>query len=175
MRTSSALDPREPTGPTRTKCPTTLRSRPSFTLVEVMAVVTIVGVLSGLGMSKSWSVVERARLNRTIVELGMISRELSMQDTLPASLAGIRRAGMLDPWGRPYQYLKFPPPSGPRNRINPPQGARKDRFLVPINTRFDLYSVGPDGLSKAPLTAKASRDDVIVANDGGYIGRASGY
>ena len=35
--------------------------------------------------------------------------------------------------------------------------------------------MGKDGDSKAPLTAQASRDDIIRANDGGYIGLASGY
>jgi general secretion pathway protein G len=52
---------------------------------------------------------------------------------------------------------------------------RKDRFLVPINTFFDLYSMGKDGQSVSPLTAQASRDDVIWANDGAFIGRASDY
>ncbi len=46
---------------------------------------------------------------------------------------------------------------------------------MPINSRYDLYSVGADGQSTPPLTAKTSRDDIIYANDGGYIGRASGY
>ncbi|NOT29692.1 MAG: prepilin-type N-terminal cleavage/methylation domain-containing protein [Planctomycetes bacterium] len=54
-------------------------------------------------------------------------------------------------------------------------GKRKDRFVVPINTWFDLYSMGPDGKSTPPLTASASLDDVIVANDGDYIGLASQY
>lgn len=157
-----------------TKCPTTLRSRPSFTLVEIMAVITIIGVLSGLGISRTWSVAEAARTARAIAELRNMSLELSMQDSLPASLAGIHRDGRLDPWGYPYQYLLFPAPSGHRNDP-PPAGARKDRFLVPINSRYDLYSVGPDGQSKAPLTAKQSRDDIIYANDGAYIGKASGY
>jgi hypothetical protein len=31
----------------------------------------------------------------------------------------------------------------------------------------------PDGESRSPLTAKASRDDVIYGRDGGFIGRAS--
>jgi general secretion pathway protein G len=52
---------------------------------------------------------------------------------------------------------------------------RKDRFLVPINTDYDLYSMGKDGRSSPPLTAKASRDDIIRANDGAYIGLASNY
>ena len=47
--------------------------------------------------------------------------------------------------------------------------------MVPINTDFDLYSKGPDGKSATALTAKISQDDIIRANDGQYIGRASEY
>jgi general secretion pathway protein G len=52
---------------------------------------------------------------------------------------------------------------------------RKDRFLVPINTYYDLYSMGPDGQSQPPLTARVSRDDVIRANDGQYFGPAEAF
>lgn len=54
-------------------------------------------------------------------------------------------------------------------------GARKDRNLTPINTKYDLCSSGKDGKSKPPLTAKDSHDDIIYANDGGYIGMASDF
>jgi general secretion pathway protein G len=47
--------------------------------------------------------------------------------------------------------------------------------VVPINTDYDLYSMGKDGKSQPPLTAKDSRDDIIRANDGAYIGPAEGY
>jgi len=53
--------------------------------------------------------------------------------------------------------------------------ARKDGKLVPINTNYDLYSFGKDSKSKAPLRAKDSHDDIIYANDGGYIGLASEF
>lgn len=53
--------------------------------------------------------------------------------------------------------------------------ARKDQFLVPLNSDYDLYSKGPDGKSSPPLTAKESRDDIIRANDGAYFGLASEY
>ena len=73
-----------------------------------------------------------------------------------------------DPWGNPYQYLNFADTKG--------KGAmRKDRFLVPINSYFDLYSIGKDGQSVPPLTAKVSKDDIIWANDGDYVGLASQY
>jgi general secretion pathway protein G len=44
-----------------------------------------------------------------------------------------------------------------------------------LNSTYDLYSKRKDGQSSSPLTAKASRDDIIRANDGGYIGLASAY
>lgn len=49
---------------------------------------------------------------------------------------------------------------------------RKERFLHPINSDYDLYSMGKDGESVEPLTAKKSHDDVIRANDGGFVGLA---
>lgn len=85
----------------------------------------------------------------------------------PDSLASIRASGKLDPWGRPYAYLNL--------RSAGISKARKNKNLVPINSEYDLYSKGKDGASTPPLTAAASRDDVILANDGAFIGKASDY
>jgi general secretion pathway protein G len=52
---------------------------------------------------------------------------------------------------------------------------RRDRFLVPINSDYDLYSMGADGRTATPLTASMSRDDIVRAGDGSFIGPASGY
>jgi len=71
--------------------------------------------------------------------------------------------------------------SGPGGSGGSPVGgsyigqARKDHFLVPLNSDYDLYSVGKDGESRAPLSAPQSADDVIRANDGAYIGLAANY
>jgi general secretion pathway protein G len=35
--------------------------------------------------------------------------------------------------------------------------------------------MGPDGKTVAPLTAQDSRDDIIRANDGRYVGPAADY
>jgi general secretion pathway protein G len=53
--------------------------------------------------------------------------------------------------------------------------ARKDKFLVPINSDYDLYSDGQDGQSASPLTAKASQDDIVRAANGRYVGLASQF
>lgn len=61
--------------------------------------------------------------------------------------------------------------AAPVNSHRPSQ-PRKDRFLHPINSDYDLYSMGKDGESVEPLTAKKSHDDVIRANDGSFVGLA---
>ncbi|RKZ94457.1 MAG: prepilin-type cleavage/methylation domain-containing protein, partial [Gammaproteobacteria bacterium] len=73
-----------------------------------------------------------------------------------------------DPWGNLYQFLNMSTVVGNGQK-------RKDKNLVPLNTDYDLYSSGPDGQSVGPLTAAKSRDDIIRANNGGYVGKAEDY
>jgi general secretion pathway protein G len=47
--------------------------------------------------------------------------------------------------------------------------------MNPINSDYDLYSVGPDGDSSPQLVSKKGRDDIVRANDGEFIGLASEY
>jgi hypothetical protein len=70
---------------------------------------------------------------------------------------------------------KYDPKEHPRCEKRAHGHARKDHSLVPINTDFDLYSMGPDGRSSPPLTAQHSRDDIVRANNGAFIGIASEY
>lgn len=144
-------------------------SERGMTLIELLAVMAIIGMLSALAIPKYQDIVEKARIARAIGDIEAIQTDLMTSDTLPDDLGVIGRATMLDPWGRPYVYNKFPP-----NR-NVPQGARRDRFLVPINSEFDLYSVGKDGNSNPPLQSGPSRDDVVRGNDGGFIGLATKF
>lgn len=143
-------------------------SRRGMTLIEMLAVMAIVGMLSALSLPKYQQTVEQARIARAIGDIEAIQMDIMTSDTLPDNLAVIGRATMLDPWGFPYVYNKFP-----ARRV--PPGARRDRFLVPINSEFDLYSVGKDGRSSAPLQAGPSRDDVVRGNDGGFIGLATKF
>jgi general secretion pathway protein G len=90
------------------------------------------------------------------------------QGSYPEDLSAIRMLGHKDPWGNPYQYTNVEDAKGKGQ-------ARKNKNLVPINTDFDLYSMGPDGASVGPLTAKASRDDIVRANNGRFVGTAAEY
>lgn len=144
-------------------------SRSGFTVIELMAVVAVVGLLSAIGVPKFKGIQEKARIARAIGEIHALQTDLTTMDSLPDDLGVIGRATMLDPWGNAYVYNKFPP-----NRRVPP-GARRDRFLVPINSTFDLYSMGKDGRSSPPLQAARSRDDIVRGNDGGFIGVATNF
>lgn len=149
-------------------CPVAAQRR-GFTLVELMAVSAIIAAVATLAIPRIHDSIEKARVARAIGDIRAIASDLDAQDTLPDNLSTIGRSGLLDPWGNNYAYLKFDKTKGV------PTGARRDRFLVPINSGYDLYSMGADGDSKAPLNAKASLDDVIRAMDGGFIGLASRF
>ena len=142
-----------------------------LSLVEMMVVIAILGIVSSIGVSLYKDYTMGANVNRAITEIRMI--DLLIKDyrlttrQYPPNLTAIG-VDYQDPWGNDYQYLDITTVEG--------NGAlRKDHNLVPINTDFDLYSMGPDGASVSPLTAQASHDDIIRANNGRYVGVADGY
>jgi general secretion pathway protein G len=139
-----------------------------FTIIELLTTMVILGILAGIVASKSKAAVAAAKVARAIGDIRTIQAEIQAYEIayngLPAGLVDIGRDRKLDPWGRPYAYLRF------AGRGPVPPGARRDTFLVPINSSFDLYSLGADGQSAPPLTARRSHDDVVRGNDGGFIG-----
>jgi general secretion pathway protein G len=62
-----------------------------------------------------------------------------------------------------------------RKRPNSAGGAEGGEELVPLNSDYDLFSRGPDGITSDVLEDPASRDDVIRADNGSFIGRAAQF
>ena len=91
----------------------------------------------------------------------------------PDTLAQVGLSTKLDPWGRPYQYLRLQGVDEKKTFMG--LLAERDRFTNPLNTDFDLYSMGKDGASQPPLTVKDSHDDIVRSNNGAFIGLASDY
>jgi general secretion pathway protein G len=137
-----------------------------------MLALVILGVLMSIAVPAYQNYRERARTVQAQQDIASMSAILSnyFQDAraYPNSLADAGLGGMRDPWGKAYGYLNLGDKKGHGH-------ARKDHSLVPINTDFDLYSMGPDGRSAPPLTAKHSRDDIVRANNGAFIGVAADY
>jgi len=137
-----------------------------------MLAVAILAVLAAIALPSYSNYLERTRVTQAVRDIADLQTRIQQYYTenhaYPNSLADIGSGSLLDPWGNPYQYTNLA-------EVNGNGKARKDRNLVPINSDFDLYSMGKDGASVPPLTAKASRDDIIRANDGRFIGLASDY
>lgn len=114
----------------------------------------------------------RAKLAQITGDLGRIHMALSRFELshrrYPDSLAEAGVGDLVDPWGNPYQYLVV----FGRNDVGP---VRKDHNLKPVNTGYDIYSMGPDGVTATPFTSTLGKDDIVMANDGDYFGLACQY
>lgn len=121
--------------------------RLGFTLVELLIVVTILGILVAAVVPRLAGRTEQARIGRAEVDVkGNITLALDLFEvdagnypSTEQGLAALRTAPAdadhwrgpylkqepIDPWGRPYRYLQ----PGSRN----PQD-------------YDLFSLGPDGV-----------------------------
>jgi general secretion pathway protein G len=137
---------------------------------DVIAVLALALIGASFAIPAFTGYVERSRVARAVSDIGTVSLKLHQWQrsgrTLPQTLA---EAGItaVDPWGRPYVYLRAADAS--RSQL------RKDGELVPLNSDFDLYSLGPDGISALALPAAPSRDDVVRAANGAFIGVAANY
>ena len=172
----------------------------AYTLLELLVTFAILATLAGLAVVNVLPLFAESKRSTAVQDIKSIERAIALYQIdhghLPARLEDAMDPVPTDPWGQPYQYLRIAdggPADGPGKSgggkgkgkgkgDDQGQGGcggkgkfRKDRFLVPINSDYDLYSMGPDGASRAPLTAAASRDDIIRGNNGSFIGPASAF
>lgn len=146
-------------------------SRRGFTIIELMITMAIMVILASMASLAFSAYRERSRVARAVADIHTVQNAITsfeiVEGRLPKDLVEVNWDAYNDPWGNPYQYTNFE---------TVPKGKwRKDKFLVPINSTYDLWSMGPDGESVAPLVTPVSKDDIIRANDGLFIGRASLY
>lgn len=143
-----------------------------LTLIELMIVVAIIGVLASIALPAYQDYTEKAKVNQAVSDIAAIAvlAEAYWNDVraYPANLADIGADGMTDPWGNAYQYTNLYNKKGKG-------GNRKDKNLNPLNSDFDLFSMGKNGTFKTQISNKESLDDVIRANDGKFIDLASKY
>jgi general secretion pathway protein G len=148
----------------------TSKTRRGFTIIELLATMSLIALLSALAVPHYSHLTERARVAKAIGDIQAMRSDILAQDSLPASLASINRQSLLDPWGHPYVFVRLAAANGA-----PGITGRTDKFGNPVNSTFDLYSLGKDGVSAQSFSAAASQDDVALGRDGGFIGLAQTF
>lgn len=155
-----------------TKRPYRARAGSGFTLVELCLTLAILGVLAVIATSQYAQYRDRMLVTQAIFDIGALETRIAKFEadnrSLPKALDDLGGGLPKDPWGHDYQYLSHQDVKGK-------SGFRKDKHIVPINNDYDLYSMGKDGASVPPLTAKVSRDDIVRASDGRFVGLASDF
>lgn len=153
-----------------------LKSVRAFTLVEILLTVAIIGTLSAIAVPTYNNYIDKQKVGLAIADISEIEADVVKFQTErgrpPDTLAETGLPAKLDPWGHPYEYLRLQF-AGVDPKTIP--GHRKDKHLNPLNSDFDLYSKGKDGNSAQPLTAPASYDDIVRANNGAFVGLGSDY
>jgi general secretion pathway protein G len=143
-----------------------------FELLELIIVLAIIAVLGFIAIPSYVNYRNQADIATAEADINTIEQAIGKyyqeNNSYPDILGEVKMGGLLDPWRHPYQYLRI---AGAKLKGN---GAlRKDKNQMQINTDYDLYSMGKDGASVSPLTANISRDDVVRAYNGKYIGLAA--
>jgi len=145
-----------------------------FTLIEIIIVMAIIGTVSAMAVPNYLKYREKGKVAVAITDVRIIEKQINIYaiDTggLPDSLNVLSISNIIDPWNNPYQYLRID-----GGDVKGKGKMRKDHFMVPVNTDYDLYSMGKDGKSQSPFTAKASQDDIVRVNNGGFVGLVSDY
>jgi general secretion pathway protein G len=88
---------------------------------------------------------------------------------MPGSLVDLGMGIPMDPWEQPYEFVNIQAVGTEDANL------RRDGRLHLLNTDYDLYSRGKDGETAVPLEAESSRDDVVRASNGAFIGLGADY
>ncbi len=147
----------------------------AWTLVELLLILSILGTLTAIAVPVYTGYLDKQRVTTAIVDISNIESQIerfrALSGRAPNNFAEAGIAVPKDAWGYSYEYMRI---EG-LDKKDWDKKARRDKFLKPLNSDYDLYSVGKDGVSKPNISDKRSYDDIIRCNSGAYIGLASEY
>ncbi|PKN11553.1 MAG: hypothetical protein CVU69_11785 [Deltaproteobacteria bacterium HGW-Deltaproteobacteria-4] len=130
-----------------------------FTMIELLVVVAILGTLAILSIPTYNEFVSRAKNGRAKQDVRVLEREIIgyflETESLPITLGDINRGDLKDPWGNPYVYSNTP---------------TRNRFDINLNTDFDIFSMGADGVTDPVVSSAAGKDDLVRGADGAFLG-----
>ncbi|WP_455375521.1 type IV pilin protein [Kaarinaea lacus] len=143
-----------------------------FSAVEILIVIAIVALLVAIAVPSYENYVHKKNITQAksdILEIQTaIEKYYVLNNEFPDSLEAVGKDQLKDPWKNHYFYVNV-------SLANNKGSVRKDKNLTPVNSDYDLYSAGKDGITQLPFTAKASKDDVVRCNNGSFIGLVEEY
>ncbi|CAH2031092.1 prepilin-type N-terminal cleavage/methylation domain-containing protein [Trichlorobacter ammonificans] len=135
-----------------------------FTLVELLVVLAVLAVLALMAVQVLNSYVVSVKVGRTSADIRTIEKTLAAyyieKNQYPASLKDVGMGEQSDPWMNLYEY----------RLLAGGVEALEDSLGIALNTDYDLYSKGPDGVSAIAAGDASALDDIVRANDGQYAG-----
>ena len=84
-----------------------------FSFMEIMITVTIIAILSGVGITIYSNYISRTKVQAAKSQIKQFQLPLTQVDTLPSTEEGLQKLvdegfipkrALKDPWGTPYQY-----------------------------------------------------------------------
>lgn len=140
-----------------------------FGRLDLILCLIVALLLGALAVPVFGEYVNRTKVAQGIEDIDGLSRQIDAyrdehDNRLPRSLDELPGAFPLDPWGNRYHYVRLSDPRGTNF------SSRRNNRHGPLNTDFDLYSTGADGGSSDSLLAISSRDDIVRASNGAFIG-----
>jgi general secretion pathway protein G len=144
-----------------------------ITLIEMMLVVCIIAIASGIAVPTITGYKEKIDAAKGVADMTgielLVDKFYAQNNRYPNSLGEIGKGGLKDPWGREYQYQnnELIIANDKKHKCN---GCRKDGPIHPLNTDYDLFSVGKDGMSNDTIRSQPSQDDIVRAFNGSYLG-----
>lgn len=151
-----------------------VKSYRGFTFLEIVVVIIIAALIVGSAFPAYMYLIDSARNRKAIQDLqdmaDDIDRFRQLQRRYPNDLTEIFPQIPQDPWGINYQYLNIfdsPNPGSLPIRI--------DVNAERLNSDYDLYSMGSDTVTLASITEPTSRDDIVRAANGDFIGLVIDY
>ena len=143
-----------------------------FSLLELLLAITIIGILSAIAIPSYRGYLDNNKVQTAISDIRYIQvcieryyTETFQYPPTITTIASCLPNNGNDPWGNPYVYL---------NIINGGHGihgqVRKNFATNPINTLYDLYSIGKDGQTHVQVSNNGGKDDIVLGRDGAFVG-----
>lgn len=143
-----------------------------FTLIELMITIGIISIIAAIAIPSYADFIRKGKEAdaMTIVRNieGDVEAFFAKNNYFP-EYDELYTSKPLDPWGQPMVYL---PLDGYPAHLG---FARVDQSMTPLNSDYDIYSIGDDALTNKVISSEAASDDLVRANNGSFVGRGKEY